>query len=294
MKLFNVLPLLFFGLIHPETQAQKSKNSFSNDQLTGLEISFEGFFQDTISELAYSLNANFRILKEKDSFYGTSSTNLYHGTKKVPTWKTLLSKDQLSEIKKFASTLSKAPIETTIFGYHNSFYKAKFNNQEWYVKPDRDLFGDFSSDTSLHAPDLRFYQSIFAEQIQIFFKNQKIHIAEVNKHLKQKWYYTPDSFANLKKDSFLKFQSSPDKNNTQYWEIHKQFEFSQSSGPIRETSPIARVDYNIQEGLTTHMYLSIYATDLIARMDKARGFPTHTSFYIIRLNEKEMTLQIIH
>lgn len=293
MRLFNILSILLFSFIQLQVQAQNSKTP-DTDKLLYLEIYFEGFFQDTTDELSFNLKGDFKIVKEKNQLYGISNTNLHHGTEKVEPWKTLLNEKELLEIWYFIEQLDKTPNRVDVPGYYNFFYTAKVQEHEWYIKPDRNIFGDFKTDPLLVAPDIGFYMGLFEEEMETYIKNQKIHIEKVNKQLMRKWYYSPVLFDSLQQGSILKFSSTASEENNEYWEIMEGFEFVQSSGPVTESNPSLIIYYNIQVGISDFMYMSIYQPDLLNRTDEQNDFPGHTSFYIISLNEDEMTLKIAY
>ncbi len=293
MKNLKKLFFLIWILSSAEILAQTDSQQINGQAFDSFEIYFEGFIQDPKDvDISYNLFADFKILKEKEGYFGISRNNLFEGAEKVADWKVLLSKDQLGRIENFLETLNKTEKRIDIMGYNNSHYIAKFKNQEWYIKVDKNVFSDFGSDTTIQAPDLIFYQEIFSEQIQTYFKSQKKHKTEVDKMLTKKWFYSPSQLNSLKQGSQLKFVANSNNSDTEYWEIQKGFLFSKSSDQPNKKESRVIVEYNAEAGLTDFMYLSIYQPNLIPRVDLGQDVNHHTSFYIISLTEKELILEI--
>lgn len=282
-----ILSLLFFitsstnQQINPKTDLEEMKISFAY-----------GFIQDKTTELDYNLNGDFRLIKENGEFYALSNTELYTGEKKVEEWKVKLNKSQISQLIKFQADLLKSPSRVEVMGYNNAYYKAEIQNRSWYIKQDENLFQKITNKEK--APNLDFYPDIFELQIKDYFSQQKAHEAKVKKSICKKWYFDPSILKGLESGSKLKFSSSPQKENNEYWQIKEDFGFISSTIiPANPDSKLA-IEYNRSQNLNPHMYLSIYCLDLLKGKEEKSSSENHRSFYILELNDEEMVLELVY
>ncbi|MGB0430783.1 MAG: hypothetical protein ACPGLV_09940 [Bacteroidia bacterium] len=267
-----------------------SAHTGGEDLLASLSVSFSGFHFDEKESI--TLNGDFQIIKKEGAYYGVSNLKNYCGTEKVGKWEKALDKSHISLINKFIKELNKTENTIYIPGFNNDSYSVDYAGKHWDIKPDNNIFN--KTHGLEFSPTLKFYTTIFKDELGQLRIERKKHVEHVNELIFKKWFYNPKDFQSLKVGSELSFSANPNKNTTDYWEINDNNKLNAKSKTIKIDSIDISLQYHAEELVTDYMYLAVYENELINRIDDAERVLQNHSFYIKELTEHVLVLEIAY